>query len=907
MTVLERGSSLGLVAGLAWVLAAAAGPLPELDRLLSNGDGVGALAALKRLGTPRPLADLYRAEALLVLGDPEAAWAALEGARSEPLEDFYQRLGERAVSALLPPAGSPERVRRAPVLAAEARARGLSGPWLELLECGNEADAGRFDRAATRLLELGRSPVGVPGPAQAEFVRSLVRVGRALADSDPERALDLLELAGERASLEAGDGELLAKLAARRRGVRELALDGIRRARAEGRHEEANRLIRLARTQFREDPVFLAALDGERRADPVAPAVPTASPATPTSIREGVAEWRGPLEAARTAFAAGRLEEAEARLGEAVRRAAPEAEAGPLGELLAERRRLLAWREEGRAAFREGRYQEARTKLEAARDGGVEVPDLEFARCLLESGDLRRSRILFREIDHRSPLTAEDRLRLARAEDGSVAPRRERSLRAAAERLAAGELRAALESLAVSWSPELGTLATALAGIFTGLAVLAFGAGRQVGRGSLAARERELTLAAEAQDAERRKAQERGERAAEKAVALSHLSARIVDLAGAVDQAGLVTALTQGLTRSVGSSRFTVWRVETGAGRLVPVNGPGLAEGPALPLSRENPYGYAWLEKRMLDRTEVLRDPSLSGLRAPGPVPLGLALPVVPGDGSGLVVNLQDIDPDRIETSDRTSLRALRMVAELALQNIRIMEASERERTQLVAEVRDTRALMGRLVSPRIADRLIELEKAGGRSFDSRKMNLTVLFSDIRGFTTLSEKLPPEDLVKALNEYLAEMTAILFEYNGTLDKYWGDAIMAYFGAPLEFPDHALWALRAAQAMQRRLRELEARWRSQGRVVFQAGIGLNTGPMVWGAIGSQAQLSYTVIGDEVNVAARLQSAAGPGRIFMSRATWEACGRPPSARPIDRLQVKGRVEPVEVLEVDPATPL
>ena len=137
------------------------------------------------------------------------------------------------------------------------------------------------------------------------------------------------------------------------------------------------------------------------------------------------------------------------------------------------------------------------------------------------------------------------------------------------------------------------------------------------------------------------------------------------------------------------------------------------------------------------------------------------------------------------------------------------------------------------------------------------KKDLTVLFSDIRGFTTISEKLTPEELVALLNEYLTAMTNKVFQYDGLLDKYMGDAIMAVFGAPLDQPDHARRACLTALAMMKELHQLQKKWRDEGRPAFDIGIGINSGDMVVGNMGSEMRFDYTVMGDMVNLGSRLE--------------------------------------------------
>ena len=160
-------------------------------------------------------------------------------------------------------------------------------------------------------------------------------------------------------------------------------------------------------------------------------------------------------------------------------------------------------------------------------------------------------------------------------------------------------------------------------------------------------------------------------------------------------------------------------------------------------------------------------------------------------------------------------------------------------------------------VSAKLVDELINnpsMLKLGGE-----KRVMTVFFSDIEGFTSISEQIPPEELVVLLNEYLTAMTDIILKYDGMVDKYEGDAIMAVWGAPVYFEDHAKKACFAALEMQKKLVELRKKWISEGKPEIHTRIGINTGEMIAGNMGSRVRMDYTVMGDAVNVASRLEGA------------------------------------------------
>ena len=183
------------------------------------------------------------------------------------------------------------------------------------------------------------------------------------------------------------------------------------------------------------------------------------------------------------------------------------------------------------------------------------------------------------------------------------------------------------------------------------------------------------------------------------------------------------------------------------------------------------------------------------------------------------------------------------------------------------------------------------------------KKNLTVLFSDIRGFTSFSETMTPEQLVHLLNEYLTAMTDIVFKYDGLLDKYMGDAIMAVYGAPLDQPDHALRACRTALDMMKELKKLQKKWAEEGQPILDIGIGISSGDMVVGNMGSQMRFDYTVMGDSVNLGSRLESINKEygTNIIISEYTYEAVQDVLLCRELDSVRVKGKKLPVKIYEL------
>jgi len=181
------------------------------------------------------------------------------------------------------------------------------------------------------------------------------------------------------------------------------------------------------------------------------------------------------------------------------------------------------------------------------------------------------------------------------------------------------------------------------------------------------------------------------------------------------------------------------------------------------------------------------------------------------------------------------------------------------------------------------------------------RRDVTVLFCDVRGFTSISERLSPEEVVSLLNAFYTLMIDATFKHEGTLDKFLGDGVMAVFGAPIFHPDHSVRALRTALAMQTGIRELSARRVAEGKDPLKIGIGVNAGCAVAGNVGTEQRMEYTVIGDSVNLASRLESYAKAGQILISSDTHALVKSAIDARPLGRMKVRGKEDEIDVYEV------
>jgi adenylate cyclase len=222
--------------------------------------------------------------------------------------------------------------------------------------------------------------------------------------------------------------------------------------------------------------------------------------------------------------------------------------------------------------------------------------------------------------------------------------------------------------------------------------------------------------------------------------------------------------------------------------------------------------------------------------------------------------------------------------------------AEERERERV-------RKAFESYVAPTVVQEMLkhpEQLRLGGE-----RREITVLFSDIRGFTSISEHMEndPESLVRLLHDFLNPMSNIIINHGGTIDKYMGDAIMAEFGAPLVQPDHALLACRAALEMAVTLKNLNAQWQEQGRLPLKIGVGVNSGPVAVGNMGSERLFDYTAIGDNVNLASRLEGLNKyyGTSILISQSTADLLGDSFILREVDRVQVKGKAQAAGIFEM------
>jgi len=254
-----------------------------------------------------------------------------------------------------------------------------------------------------------------------------------------------------------------------------------------------------------------------------------------------------------------------------------------------------------------------------------------------------------------------------------------------------------------------------------------------------------------------------------------------------------------------------------------------------------------------------------------------------------LVAATQDIAQGRLDVS-----LAVRSQDEIGL-----LTHSFNAMTRSLREKELIKRAFGRYVAREVAEQLLKDPEHLMLSGDRREV--TVVFCDIRGFTALAERMVPEQIVQLVNDFYNLMIDATFHHEGTLDKFLGDAVMAVFGAPIPHTDHSLRAVRTALAMRAAVEQFSRRRIAGGGEPVSVGIGVSTGEAIAGTVGTEDRMEYTVIGDSVNLAARLESRAKPMQILVNERTYRAVEAAVDARPLGRVRVKGKGAQVEVYEV------
>ena len=334
-------------------------------------------------------------------------------------------------------------------------------------------------------------------------------------------------------------------------------------------------------------------------------------------------------------------------------------------------------------------------------------------------------------------------------------------------------------------------------------------------------------------------------------------------------------------------SRTALLLVDPATGRLVPrVSRLASGQSPSHPFHSQRIVEHVRTQSVAALFSDARLDPRLSAAESVlrESIQASMCAPLKPRDEVLGVLYVDNLTrPHGFNDEDLEFLTAFANQAAIALDNSMLVRRLEEE------------AVLMRFFPPTTLKKL----RMDRGSLQTQESEVTVLFSDIGGFTALSSTLEPRQVVDLLNDYFPVMAEIVFKYEGTLEKYIGDALMAVWGAPFAHPDDVDRAVRAAVEMQQALVGLNARWRAQGRPELSIHVGLNTGRVAAGNIGSERYLQYATIGDATNVASRVCSAAGNGEICLNDTTlerWRERAWPTSALP--DTWVKGKQEPLRL---------
>jgi len=378
----------------------------------------------------------------------------------------------------------------------------------------------------------------------------------------------------------------------------------------------------------------------------------------------------------------------------------------------------------------------------------------------------------------------------------------------------------------------------------------------------------------------------------------AHKLALLIDIAKDLSQQTEIDLL---LDRIVGLT-FQVLSVERVA-ILVPDAGGELE--PRIWRSRAYAPAESWRVPRAITRKAVdervavlienaAAHDDFEGAAGPHRVQSALCAPLLGKEGAVLgLMYLDNLEnAHSFAEEDLEFFTAFSGMAAVALENSQLIERVRREAVVL--------SNFQRYFAPDLVQQIAG--QTGEVQLGGAKRRVVVLFSDIRGFTSISETMSPDEIASLLTEYFTEMVEIVFEHGGTLDKFMGDAMLALWGAPLAGEDDADRAVRAAMAMQHALARLNQEWRRQGRQELSTGIGLNAGEVFAGNIGSNRRLEYTVIGDAVNTAWRLCSEAGPGEILAGEPLYTALREPPPTSILPPLPLRGKAQPVPVYRIE-----
>lgn len=328
-----------------------------------------------------------------------------------------------------------------------------------------------------------------------------------------------------------------------------------------------------------------------------------------------------------------------------------------------------------------------------------------------------------------------------------------------------------------------------------------------------------------------------------------------------------------------------------------------------LEVNEETLLGYAAFHIEGLNESQVSQNIRISHLDLNDPISMKLCMPITFDEELLGIVNVGQTSKEELSREEQNFLSTLCSLLGLSINNARnfaVVESNLANSEKLVIEKdklnERIKGIFGKFTSPNVVNALIDLNQELVLGGESKVTSL--MFCDIRSFTSYCEKHSPAEVVEILNEYLSHMSEIIIKYHGTLDKYIGDEIMAFWGAPLEEENHAKLAVQAGFEMLMELKKLTIKWEKDGRIPFSVGIGINTGEVIVGNMGSSIRMDYTVIGDSVNLAARVESLTRKFKsdFLITESTYQLTKDIVQARKMGALRLKGKQEPSMIYSVE-----
>lgn len=405
----------------------------------------------------------------------------------------------------------------------------------------------------------------------------------------------------------------------------------------------------------------------------------------------------------------------------------------------------------------------------------------------------------------------------------------------------------------------------------------------------------------------REKTTEMTAKTTQKTVKQSTLFLKIKKIVSSLEPQDICSTLFELLEKELGASKSCILLAESKSKifRVLACKGMSSEEEGKIAITshEQSLVGLAIRSNMLIDINSIEKEQTFSALIGRGQIKTFMAAPIhysKTGEIMG-ILNICDMESINYTNDDKNLFNMVTSILEIALNNSLLYENQLEESEKRALETEKVKEIFGKYVSSQIMDEILNTPEALELGGINRK--LTVMASDIRGFTKLSEMLTPQEMVAMLNDYFSVMTEIVNMNHGTVDKFIGDAIMVLFGAPLATENDVFNSVRTALEMQDAIKIFEEKWREirGDNWSFNIGIGINTGEVVVGNIGSASRMEYTAIGDNVNVAFRLESIAPGGTVLITESVYNEISDKIKVEKMQAVTVKGREQPVQVYKL------